>query len=623
MSKDAVLRKLMFVPCDNKEALHRWVRLYLGVSLPSTIVSEESNSCPLDLLWELYDRCRRNDLEGFSRVLYYAARFSGKTFIGSVFEVLCMVHLERDVVHMAATLDQSKKAQEYVKKFLSMPFLKEFVTSDNKTEVFFSKCVENKTGKIFSKEEAASLPSSSYTIQTNYIRIIAATMKATNGQHASVFFMDEVDLVQDRRALDESKMIPTSVGEKLPITILTSTRKFAIGNVQEEIDAAPSTGLHIRHWNVLDAGRQCEPSRHLPELPTTTLYVNDDDLAVKNEEEFFVLRDQEKEKYQPVRDTYAGCAKCPIFSVCKGALAKKQIPEATISLAIPAIVAAFKSSSADMISAQLMCRKPSTSGMIFPKFSRERNMLTASEMYEKLTGEKPAFELTKEELISFMKKSDLDFYAGLDWGYTHDFAVITGATNGRFLFVFDVISIPQLDMDQKIEALFPLRRINPCFVADSESPAEIASTKKNGFKVKPVNKFPGSVRAGIELLRTVIHPVGAEPYLYLLKGDQWCETLALDISRYHFRIDPRGNVSTEPDDENDDRLDALRYLVLSTFGDKKGAFKFPTKQFDKTSNFAAEQPSHEELSSIFDGLDLPGEEQTSLIFDISGAKKPE
>src|ERR1039458_306618 len=97
---EKTLRRAMWVPCRSKAALARWVRIYLGVDLPDGHVDATSNSSPMECLWEIYSKALANDDPTFNRVLAYASRISFKTLIASIIEVLCLVHLDRNVVHL-------------------------------------------------------------------------------------------------------------------------------------------------------------------------------------------------------------------------------------------------------------------------------------------------------------------------------------------------------------------------------------------------------------------------------------------------------------------------------------------------------------------------------------------
>jgi hypothetical protein len=56
-----------------------------------------------------------------------------------------------------------------------------------------------------------------------------------NSEHVPMLCIDEVDVVQDPRALKEAKMIPSTFGDYFPLTIYLSTRKFSGGQMEKTI----------------------------------------------------------------------------------------------------------------------------------------------------------------------------------------------------------------------------------------------------------------------------------------------------------------------------------------------------------------------------------------------------
>ena len=77
-------RKLLFTPCETKEALQNWIRQFLGYDLPDCTVDPSSNSSPMALVWEIYEKALKNDDPDFSTVLAYASRESMKTLVTAV-----------------------------------------------------------------------------------------------------------------------------------------------------------------------------------------------------------------------------------------------------------------------------------------------------------------------------------------------------------------------------------------------------------------------------------------------------------------------------------------------------------------------------------------------------------
>lgn len=67
----------MLKPCQTKEALHRWIRVFLGLDIPDCIVCEESTASPMDMIWNVYRAALEGDADESSQ-LYFASRDSFK-----------------------------------------------------------------------------------------------------------------------------------------------------------------------------------------------------------------------------------------------------------------------------------------------------------------------------------------------------------------------------------------------------------------------------------------------------------------------------------------------------------------------------------------------------------------
>jgi hypothetical protein len=570
-------RKALFATCVSKEHLKLWVKRYLDLDLPDTIVCDDdvthepSNSSPMDLVWEIYSKALEGTDEAFQHVLAYAARNSYKTVACSVLEVLSVMHLGRNVAHAAAIESQAQVCAKYIEEYFRKPYLRDFLTSKNKREISITFFRHKETGDVLNEEEWLSLDMlerDEYTRNSNWIKILICTMGGMNSTHAPLMILDELDLAP-RKPVEEAKQIPCA-GPKgeLPITFMTSSRKFSFGLVQEEIDRAKDTGLVIRHWNVLDVTQRCPPSRHLPEEPKIPIYYNENTLKAISEPEWKLLAAEDQRKHF-VEEGYAGCLKkCSLFAACRGRLATKQKSDSKLLQNIAEVKSkAERASSPEFVKAQMLCWKPSTEGLVYPHFSRDRHMLTPAAMAEKITGERYPSHFTKADLIQLMINRGMEFHSGMDFGYTHNWAVVTGAKDGHRLFVFDVIAQAGLELMEKIESFKArLSFLNPMVYPDPAYPSDIKTFKKWGVRCK---NFVKDVLGGIEAVRSKFLPgINREPELYILAGDEGCELLAKRLTTYHWKVDANEKITDIPDDELDDECDALRYLCQNLFGNK-------------------------------------------------------
>jgi hypothetical protein len=600
INRESALRAALFVPCDSKDALARWIRIYLGIDLPGFQVDPDSNSSPLDLIWELYDAAKRND-PNYQRVMAYASRDSFKTFAAAVFEVLCIVHLERSVAHMAAIEPQAKKCQQYLKKHVGRPFIRDYVTSKNERTVEITRFFNEQTGESITTQQYDALLAADqvhFREIKNYVAIVICTLQGANSEHTPVMVVDEVDVVENHDAYEEAKMIPAPINGLLPITLYTSTRKYSWGLVQKEIDAAADTGLLIRHWNLIDVTHACPPERHLPNVPKIPIYYSDTSLKAVSEGDYQLLSEAEKENYTKT-EGFQGClSNCRLFASCKGLLATKGPVNNKFLKPVVHTQAMFRNVTLDKAKAQLLCRKPSTEGLIYPNFSRDLHMLTAAQMAEKMLGEPVKPNFTKSELIDLLRDRGARFVAGMDHGFTHRFCVVVGAIFNNICYVVDVISQEQLELGQKVslckERVAPL---NPDVYPDTAYPADNKTLKREGsLRMKDWQKKPGSVVDGISIVRLALMPAFGRPEdirLFFLSGDEGCELLAARMTQYHWQTDAAGRTTKEPDDENDDELDALRYMVMNTMN-IKGLISLTNVDLIKTDSMIPAAAGHKQ-----------------------------
>lgn len=599
LEREQILRDCLFTICKDKMELHRWIKIYLDVDFPYTIICDDdiknppSNSTPMDLIWEMYwaaigpERFKKEN----KYFLGYAARDSGKTLLSAVIETLCLFHLNRDVGHLAAQEDQALNCMRYIGTFLKRPILREFLTAKSKRDIVITKYTHIDTKEIISPIQFNSLSNyekNFYEESSNFIKVVICSKEGTNGLHAPFFVMDELDLA-DPAAVEEAKMIPSQMqtGE-LPITFMTSTRKYSFGLVQKEIDNAEKSKLIIRHWNIIDITEKCSPEKHLPEEPKIPIYYSEYYLNAIDEEAYLKLSEKEKESYE-MKEGYAGCLKnCSIFAQCKGRLVNKQpiVKRTRFLKTIESVEGLFGRVGLDGGKAQLMCWKPSSEGLIYPYFSKEVHMKTPAQMAERATGEQFPVNFSKEDLINLFKSLGAQFYSGMDHGFTHHFSVVTAALFGRVMYIIDAISVPKLELQQKIELCKDrLMHFNTTIYPDSAYPSDNTSFKKHGFRLIDFKK---DIKEGVEAVRIRLNPGGGmPPSIYLLKGDYGCELLASAITQYHWKINKSdGKLTdelaplkvTKEDDPTDDILDAMRYLCQNVKINKVGVMTSESPQ---------------------------------------------
>jgi hypothetical protein len=588
--EDKETRQLLFRVCKTKEELQSWCYLILDIELPDATVDPLSNSNPLDMVWTCYNHIvHGNEDEDVSRYLFYASRFGGKTLCESIIEVMLLLHSRGDITHLAAIERQSRDAQKYIAKFYNLPALKGILSGDSKKEKIATFFVPNNKTPYLTEAEWKVLPEeeqSEYTRVSNTVEVIVATLASTNGKHSALLCLDEVDVMGNTEAYEEAKNIPTptyrpdgSLG--MPLTILTSTRKFAFGLVQSEINNAEKTGLIIKNWNILDICEKCPKKRHQPELPKEQVCISEELLSTITLEAYEELLPKEKEKYQKI-ECFGGCLKnCKILPACKTYLATRQTSTSKFLKPVSYVQNQIKTNNIDKCLTQLLCRKPSTEGLIYPTLSKEKHMITPARAYELICGEKNGNDrLPKREFVQWVR-SQGDWCGGLDWGYTHLFAYVQGIKIRNVLYVTHVFAASELDPSQQIDQMERFKEFEPKVWADTEDPALRKTFKRAGWRMPAWVKGPGSIAGGISSVKLKLMPtLGRNPEVYFVRDvneDPMMDLLFLHLREHHYKLDAAGKPTDLPSDDNKDLPDAFRYLIQNEF-DLKGSYSISSEE---------------------------------------------
>ena len=138
---------------------------------------------------------------------------------------------------------------------------------------------------------------------------------------------------------------------------------------------------------------------------------------------------------------------------------------------------------------------------------------------------------------------------GQDFGFTNDpsAAVKCGIIDNR-LYVDELF----YETDMLSSAI--ANRLKPFSMkvfADSQDPRLIQEIKNRGVNIYPVDKFPGSIKAGIDKIKDMEFFVTERSY-----------NLITELRKYVWDKDKDGNYINEPVDEYNHLMDAIRYYVL-------------------------------------------------------------
>ena len=588
---------LMFSHLDSPEQLGHWIKLFFGLEYPSTSCDKESNSNPLSAIWTVYSAFKTND-GAIPGAIWLSARECLKTLSVAILEIILLLHFKLDIAHGAATESQSQVCLKYMEGFLFKiePLMKiagwENLTANKRTFEFGSP-----DGK------------------RPFIKVVICSTKGMNSLHANFLVIDELDLA-DPVALDEGRNI---VGHSRGIhgfTLYLSTRKYSFGLMQAIIEKKDEMGYPLLRWNILDVTEQCPPSRHLPTLPKEDRYVARNlPLKQLSVEEYELLPEIEKRKWDLIEKTHAGCNGCLLLPVCRTNLSK--LPNEArkgFYKPIKAIIQKFRENPPDIAEAQILCWRPGNEGLVYPRFVNELNngnILSLRDAYYTLTGDEIKF-VNELVLLNKMQELGIEFFAGVDWGFTNDSVIVIVAEipNGE-IWIMDCFSSPGLEFSDILQTAISFRdKYNPSkWFCDTAMPSHIKSFNKNGMKAP---NFTKDVIGGIEAVRSKIVNSAGRRFLKVLDTDNNKKATSA-LTKHRFILDGQGNVTAKPDDEKGtaDFCDATRYIFQNKWpvkGPQKPGYALTdletTNQNQNPS--ATEQMKNEILNRISDGNSFVG-----------------
>lgn len=289
------------------------------------------------------------------------------------------------------------------------------------------------------------------------------TVEGNNNLFANGFLShncaDELDVVQYPHAFEEAKLIPGPDRGRMPLTVFTSTRKFAFGLMQKEIENAQKNDRPIWHWNIIDVTEKCQPDRHKPEQPKVQQYISRQ-LPLKQitPKAFSELKEEDKAKYESV-EAYTGCLECPLLPVCKTRLATR--PEGDIGglyKSIDHVINTFKSTNPDIAEAQLMCFSGNAQVLMANGTSKAIENVEIGDQVITHTGsinvvtetfkrhsEGPSFEVPTSWTgfgDTYVTAEHPYFVNGQEWKSTKDLSIFTFDKWGSLTNKGDYLSLP-------------------------------------------------------------------------------------------------------------------------------------------------------------------------------------
>ena len=386
--------------------------------------------------------------------------------------------------------------------------------------------------------------------------------------------IDEVDVVQDPRALKEAQMIPSTYKHYFPLTVYLSTRKFAGGLMEKTLKKTIEAGGKVLRWNIIDVAERITHKEAQIHKPKVTRFLSRDLPMINlSPEEWSNLPEEEQNKYEKF-EAYAGIAEHKMLPIMKNYLVDR--PQDDVGDLYKPLVSVhnnFKQLDSDMADAQLLCNKPSSSGLVYPRFSEVENVLSVEQALKKILGEDPeavSFEYLKE----YLKDLGVTFIGGGDWGFSDKTSLVVLALlpTGE-VFHMTTIALAGLELDDIVKYAVELDReygVSKWFV-DQNYPAYIKTLSKSPNSLK-IPKFKKVVEDGIAALQgKIVNSTNTRKYFVIDTPENKCVIDA--FGEYRWQMDGKGEiVEGKPFHDKDgvaDIMDSIRYPMQNLF--TKGA----------------------------------------------------
>jgi phage terminase large subunit len=154
---------------------------------------------------------------------------------------------------------------------------------------------------------------------------------------------------------------------------------------------------------------------------------------------------------------------------------------------------------------------------------------------------------------AFETPKDAVFRFGADWGFSVDPTVLVRCyIEGRTLYVDQEAWEVGCEIDKTPELFDSIDGARKWIItADSARPETVSYMRRQGFKIAPAVKGPGSLEDGVEFLRSfdiVVHPR--------------CRHVADELAMYSYKTDPLTNeILPVLEDKANHTIDALRYAL--------------------------------------------------------------
>lgn len=158
-----------------------------------------------------------------------------------------------------------------------------------------------------------------------------------------------------------------------------------------------------------------------------------------------------------------------------------------------------------------------------------------------------------DEIPQWVKKKG---FVGIDYGYTHDpTAACEVWIYGYEIYVDEIFYNTEMlssDIIRGLKEHRENRKRNFKIISESADPRLIDEIYNAGLDIHAVQKYPGSVMAGIQKMQE-----------FTIKVTKRSLNVSKEFKNYTYRQDKEGKWLNEPVDAFNHAIDAIRYIILS------------------------------------------------------------
>jgi hypothetical protein len=482
-------------PCEHDDALDAWLEMYLGLRVPRRAVCR-CHTASFEYLRTAY-------FEPATDQVVWAPRGGGKTRLGAVATLLDLLHKPGIQVRiLGGSMEQSLKMWEHL-----LPDIERIGATHLTREL---------RGKVIVLKNRSRAG------------VVAQSQRAVRGMRIQKLRCDEVELFEPE-VWEAAQLTVQSAVVTGPERDNTKPQKTDVRGVVEALSTFHKPwGLMAK---IVDEARAAQRgAAHQPKrigfrrIKLVQWCILD------------VL-----EKCPPERE----CASCPLWDEC-GGMAKEKCDG---FYKIDDAIAAKYRVSEDSWNSEMLCRRPSQKGRVFPAFRREKHVCDAVPGAAAAAG------------------GTIEMSWAIDFGFRAPFVCLWVATHGdgrahvidEYVREERTVAEHLLELESRPHGRPAWVACDPAGSARNEQTAEsnVALLTKRGYRVR---KRPTKIVEGVERIRHALKPAAGEPTLFVHPR---CARLIRALEAYHYARDGRGGELPDKDGEHDHLIDALRYHFVN------------------------------------------------------------